>query len=65
MFGDDADVAPPTTTSAVTAAVQHLTLSAVAADSVDNYVPVEPEDFTELCRRTALKLRNYNVRERS
>eukprot|EP00116_Pleurobrachia_bachei_P006064 sb/3466326/ len=62
LFGsEDGDgAAPAPTTAAVTAAVQHLTLSAVAADSVDNYVPVEPEDFTELCRRTALKLRNYN-----
>lgn len=61
LFGsEDGDSAPAPTTAAVTAAVQHLTLSAVAADSVDNYVPVEPEDFTELCRRTALKLRNYN-----
>jgi len=59
LFGtDDADA--PTTTAAVTASVQHLALSAAAADSVDNFVPVEPEDFTELCRRTALKLRNYN-----
>ena len=30
-------------------------------DSVDTYVPVDPEDFAELSRRIAKKLKNYQV----
>lgn len=32
-------------------------------DSVDTYVPVDPEDFAELSRRIAKKLKNYQTDE--
>lgn len=60
LFGFDDDKTDAKVASLVTSTAG---LSLNNPDSVDTYVPVDPEDFAELSRRIVKKLKNYQTDE--
>jgi len=60
LFGFNDETSPKTevhSTKEITKSTAALSLS--NPDSIDNYIPIEPDDFEELARRVAKKLKNY------
>jgi len=60
LFGFSDDDSPRTevvSTKSITKSTAALSLN--NPDSIDNYIPIEPDDFGELSRRVAKKLKNY------
>jgi len=61
LFGfDDVDETPKAKINSVSEIIKSTAaLSINNPDSIDNYIPIEPDDFVELARRVTKKLRNY------
>lgn len=60
LFGFDDDETPTAKINSVSEIIKSTAaLSINNPDSIDNYIPIEPDDFVELARRVTKKLRNY------
>jgi len=59
LFGFDDDRPADTSITVASLVTSTAGLSLNNPDSVDTYVPVDPEDFAELSRRIVKKLKNY------
>ena len=59
LFGFEDDRPADTKVTSLVTSTAGLSLN--NPDSIDTYVPVDPEDFAELSRRVVKKLKNYQV----